>query len=210
MLGFVDVMMRVPPIMVIDEILKIGMGLPTRLYPDKVSATDAVTTTTTTPGTGHMDASTSSDTFSTIKSFFGMDKDETTAAGAAVVSAVTSSISNSSQEFLEKSIENASKSAHANGLLSNTFNTLIDELAHDGMLSDILSITTIKFVICLLGECNCVCLHCCSRWDIHRRLSQLLLFLLLLLRIDCTLNLGCHLQVSSVRPAFLCSGRDTW
>ncbi|EDV92687.1 GH18695 [Drosophila grimshawi] len=30
-LGFVDVMMRVPPIIVIDEILKIGMGLPTQL-----------------------------------------------------------------------------------------------------------------------------------------------------------------------------------
>lgn len=31
-LGMVDVMMRVPPILVIDEILKIGMGLPSRTY----------------------------------------------------------------------------------------------------------------------------------------------------------------------------------
>ncbi|KAM8707152.1 hypothetical protein ACLKA7_011277 [Drosophila subpalustris] len=172
-LGFVDVMMRVPPIMVIDEILKIGMGLPTRLYPDKVSPTDAVTTTTTTttttPGTGHMEASTNTDTFSTIKAFFGMGSEETTSsasAAAAAVSAVTSSMSNSSsQEILEKTIENASKSAHANGLLSNNFNTLIDELAHDGMLSDILSITTIKFVICLLGFFSAACIF--MLWTRH-------------------------------------------
>ncbi|XP_034484783.1 protein TRC8 homolog isoform X1 [Drosophila innubila] len=166
-LGFVDVMMRVPPIMVIDEILKIGMGLPTRLYPDKVTPTDAVTTSTTSPGTGYMDVNTSTDTFSTIKAFFGMGSDETTTAtaAAAAVSAVTSSISNSSQEILEKSIENASKSAHANGLLSNTFNTLIDELAHDGMLSDILSITTIKFVICLLGFFSAACIF--MLWTRH-------------------------------------------
>jgi len=148
-LGFVDVMMRVPPIIVIDEILKIGMGLPTRLYPDKVSATEAVAATTTTPAP---DTETNTDPFSTIKAFLGMGSDQTT-----VSSVITSSISNTSQEILEKSIENASKSAHANGLLSNNFNTLIDELAHDGMLSDILSITTIKFVICLLGEWNCCC-----------------------------------------------------
>ncbi|KAH8312696.1 hypothetical protein KR044_012227 [Drosophila immigrans] len=172
-LGFVDVMMRVPPIIVIDEILKIGMGLPTRLYPDKVPDVTTMTmTTTTTPTTAapsHMDASNitpaTTDTFGTIKAFFGLAGEEATAAAAAAVSAVASSISNSSQEILEQSIENASTTAHTDGMLSSNFNTLMDELAHDGVLADILSITTIKFVICLLGFCSAACIF--MLWTRH-------------------------------------------
>ncbi|XP_034113115.2 protein TRC8 homolog isoform X2 [Drosophila albomicans] len=170
-LGFVDVMMRVPPIIVIDEILKIGMGLPTRMYPDKVATT--TTTTTTTPAASQQDvsnisaaaATTTSDTFGSIKAFFGLASEEATTAAAAAVSAISTSISNSSQEILEQSIENATKAAHTHGMLSNNFNTLMDELAHDGVLADILSITTIKFIICLLGFCSAACIF--MLWTRH-------------------------------------------
>ncbi|KAH8404610.1 hypothetical protein KR215_004937 [Drosophila sulfurigaster] len=170
-LGFVDVMMRVPPIIVIDEILKIGMGLPTRMYPDKVATT--TTTTTTTPAASQQDvsnitaaaATATSDTFGTIKAFFGLASEEATTAAAAAVSAISTSISNSSQEILEQSIENATKAAHTHGMLSNNFNTLMDELAHDGVLADILSITTIKFIICLLGFCSAACIF--MLWTRH-------------------------------------------
>ncbi|KAH8359653.1 hypothetical protein KR093_008181 [Drosophila rubida] len=167
-LGFVDVMMRVPPIIVIDEILKIGMGLPTRLYPDKVPSM----TTTTTPATSHLDASNISaaptTTSDSVKAIFGLASGAAAAAtttSAAAVSAVTASISNSSQEILEQTIENASKAAHTDGMLSSNFNTLMDELAHDGVLADILSITTIKFVICLLGFCCAACIF--MLWTRH-------------------------------------------
>lgn len=146
-LGFVDVMMRVPPIMVIDEILKIGMGLPTRLYPDKVGGTDSLTTVEAVNNGGG-----STDTFRSLKSFFGIGSDEPSTSMPDSIST-----SNTSHEILEQTIEDASKTANTNGMLSNNFNTLMDELAHDDMLADILSITTVKFVICLLGKC--------SRWQ---------------------------------------------
>lgn len=151
-LGFVDVMMRVPPIMVIDEILKIGMGLPTRLYPDKVGGTESLTTVEAVSNSNS--ASSTTDKFHNLKAFFGIGSDESTtgSVSAAVTDSVSTSISNSSQQILEQTIEDASKSANINGMLSTNFNTLMDDLAHDDMLADLLSITTVKFVVCLLGK----------------------------------------------------------
>lgn len=146
-LGFVDVMMRVPPIMVIDEILKIGMGLPTRLYPDKLGGTESLTTVEAVNS-----GSSATDSFRSLKSFFGIGNDEPTTSMPDSIST-----SNTSHEILEQTIEDASKTANTNGMLSTNFNTLMDELAHDDMLADILSITTVKFVVCLLGKC--------SRWQ---------------------------------------------
>lgn len=144
-LGLVDVMMRVPPVMVIDEILKIGMGLPTRLYPDKSIPSDSATASseslpTESPSLSSVDSS--QDAFATIKAFFGLGEvaDQVTAAGGAA------------QAALEQSIENASRNAQSHGMLSSGFNNLMDELAHDETLSAMLSITTVKFVICLFGE----------------------------------------------------------
>lgn len=151
MLGFVDVMMRVPPIMVIDEILKIGMGLPTRLYPDKVTGTESLTTV---EAVNSNRARSTTVAFRSVKAFFGIGSDVSTtdSVAAAVTASVSASINNNSQEILEQTIEDASKSANVNGMLSTNFNTLMDELAHDDMLANILSITTVKFVICLLGK----------------------------------------------------------
>ncbi|ALC46180.1 Trc8 [Drosophila busckii] len=160
-LGLVDVMMRVPPIMVIDEILKISMGLPTRLYPDK-SADD----TATAGAADQAQTGSETDTFSSIKAFFGMaSAEETAAAAASAISNAANSAINSSQQMIERTIENASKTAHENGMLSSNFNTLMDELAQDTMLADILNTTTVKFVICVLGFLCALCIF--MLWTRH-------------------------------------------
>ncbi|KPU72918.1 uncharacterized protein Dana_GF22884, isoform B [Drosophila ananassae] len=157
-LGLVDVMMRVPPVMVIDEILKIGMGLPTRLYPDKSIPSDSATASseslpTESPSLSSVD--TSQDAFATIKAFFGLGEaaDQVTAAGGVA------------QAALEQSIENASRNAQSHGMLSSGFNNLMDELAHDETLSAMLSITTVKFVICLFGFLSAACIF--MLWTRH-------------------------------------------
>ncbi|XP_064536466.1 protein TRC8 homolog isoform X2 [Drosophila montana] len=150
-LGLVDVMMRVPPIMVIDEILKIGMGVPSQLSSGKGYAMDTATTSKAKP----QEASNSTDTLASIKAFFGMSSEDS----------AISSISNSSQDILEHTIENASKSAQAGGMLSSNFNSLMDELANDGMLGNILNITTVKFVVCLLGFLCAACIF--MLWTRH-------------------------------------------
>lgn len=142
-LGLVDVMMRVPPVMVIDEILKIGMGLPTRLYPEKSPSSSPSAESLPKSDASSMDPD--QDPFASIKAFFGLG-------GGDAIAAATTSAAVAAQEVLERSIENASRSAQSEGILSSGFNSLMDELAHDETLSDVLSITTVKFVICLFGE----------------------------------------------------------
>jgi len=137
-LGLVDVMMRVPPIMVIDEILKIGMGLPTRLYPDKDKASASIDPPTESPP-----ESSNQNPLASIKEFFGLGSGD----GLAQMSSAASA-----QSALEQTIENASRSAKSHGMLSSVFNTVMDELSQDQTLADVLSITTVKFVICLFGE----------------------------------------------------------
>ncbi|XP_017083227.1 protein TRC8 homolog isoform X2 [Drosophila eugracilis] len=147
-LGLVDVMMRVPPVMVIDEILKIGMGLPTRLYPDKGGPETVANDTPPTeppPGT-----SPNPDPFASIKEFFGQ---------------MSTSASGSVQSALEQSIDNASKTAKTHGMLSSGFNTLMDELSHDQTLAEVLSLTTVKFVICLFGFLSAACIF--MLWTRH-------------------------------------------
>ncbi|XP_030564269.1 protein TRC8 homolog isoform X2 [Drosophila novamexicana] len=150
-LGLVDVMMRVPPIMVIDEILKIGMGVPSQLSSGKGYTMETATASKSAP----QEASNSTDTLASIKAFFGMGSEDS----------ATSSIGNHSQDILEHTIENASKSAQAGGMLSSNFNSLMDELANDGMLGNILNITTVKFVVCLLGFLCAACIF--MLWTRH-------------------------------------------
>ncbi|XP_020811032.1 protein TRC8 homolog isoform X1 [Drosophila serrata] len=153
-LGLVDVMMRVPPVMVIDEILKIGMGLPTRLYPDKSSPSSS--SDESLPKTDAVSTDLDQDPFASIKAFFGLGD---------TVAAATTSAAAVAQEALERSIENASRSAQSEGILSSGFNSLMDELAHDETLSDVLSITTVKFVICLFGFLSAACIF--MLWTRH-------------------------------------------
>ncbi|KAH8258216.1 hypothetical protein KR038_007860 [Drosophila bunnanda] len=153
-LGLVDVMMRVPPVMVIDEILKIGMGLPTRLYPDKSSPSSS--SAEPLPKTDASAADLDQDPFASIKAFFGLGDG---------MAAATTSAAAAAQEVLERSIEKASRSAQSDGILSSGFNSLMEELAHDETLSDVLSITTVKFVICLFGFLSAACIF--MLWTRH-------------------------------------------
>ncbi|XP_068156074.1 protein TRC8 homolog isoform X2 [Drosophila tropicalis] len=148
-LGLVDVMMRVPPIMVIDEILKIGMGLPTRMYPEK----NEVSTSTTTGG-WPTETPSNSGTFSYLKTFFGLYIEEP--ANADVVA---------HSNDIEEAIDNASKSAETRGMISNGFNSIMDELANDDVISSIISITTVKFVLCVLGFASAACIF--MLWTRH-------------------------------------------
>ncbi|XP_017023790.1 protein TRC8 homolog isoform X2 [Drosophila kikkawai] len=157
-LGLVDVIMRVPPVMVIDEILKIGMGLPTRLYPDKSSSPSSSSSAESLPQTDASSTDASQDPFASVKAFFGLN-------GADGIAAATTSAAVAAQEALERSIENASRSAQSDGILSSGFNTLMNELAQDESLSDLISITTVKFVICLFGFLSAACIF--MLWTRH-------------------------------------------
>ncbi|XP_033244472.1 protein TRC8 homolog isoform X2 [Drosophila miranda] len=150
-LGLVDVMMRVPPVLVIDEILKIGMGLPTRFYPETnppqspVAEDVGFLADADTPGAA-------ADAFAALKAFFGLSD----AAQSPVIPTASP---------LEQSIDNASKSAMKDGMLSTGFNMLMTELSHDETLSDVLSITTVKFMICLFGFLSAACIF--MLWTRH-------------------------------------------
>ncbi|XP_017968506.1 protein TRC8 homolog isoform X1 [Drosophila navojoa] len=151
-LGLVDVMMRVPPIIVIDEILKIGMGVPIQLGASKTYTVESEAIKSS-----HSDSSHSADTFATIKAFFGIGSEDSFS--------TSSPISHRNQAILEHSIENASKSAQTSGMLSNNFNNIMDELANDSLLANMLSITTVKFVVCLLGFLCATCIF--MLWTRH-------------------------------------------
>ncbi|KAH8383871.1 hypothetical protein KR009_010956 [Drosophila setifemur] len=148
-LGLVDVMMRVPPVMVIDEILKIGMGLPTRFYPDKSLPSSSYTAESLPAESSYAD-----DSFATIKAFFGLGGDD-----------AASPATSPAPSALEQTIENASRSAQSNGMLSSGFNSLMEELAHDETLSEVLSLTAVKFIICLFGFLSAVCIF--MLWTRH-------------------------------------------
>ncbi|KAH8271271.1 hypothetical protein KR018_005487 [Drosophila ironensis] len=169
-LGLVDVIMRVPPVMVIDEMLKLGMGLPTRIYHENLlpsspdldaAAAEAVEASSASDSSaassspaaslGGSSSNPAADALSTIKAFFGLDGGQSAAAVA--------------QEALEHSIENASRSAQSQGMLSSGFNSMMDELAHDETLSQMLSVTTIKFAICLFGFLSAACIF--MLWTRH-------------------------------------------
>lgn len=126
-LGLVDVMMRVPPILVIDEILKIGMGLPTRLYPPTDKTNSGLTTDD--------DINSSSNSTNNVPGL-------TTKASA-----------------IGLLVKNASGGA-AGLAVEDGF-----EAAIESNLNEILSITAVKFVICLLGFICAACIF--MLWTRH-------------------------------------------
>lgn len=112
MLGFVDVILRVPPIFIIDEILKISMGLPFN-----ASETESIGNAT--------------------------GPDVLPASDVVLLNASSSlSFSNNSSSLNEF---NASQAMYAEAVVS----TILD----DSEFYKILSLTTLKFVSCILGEC---------------------------------------------------------
>ncbi|XP_043651555.1 protein TRC8 homolog isoform X1 [Drosophila teissieri] len=150
-LGLVDVMMRVPPVMVIDEMLKIDMGLHTWLYPNKDKLASEALAAPAEPPPG---AAGSQDPFASIKEFFGLG------AGDAIAH-----MTSSAQSALEQSIENASKTAKTHGVLSSGFNSLMSELSKDETLANVLSLITVKFIICVFAFLSAACIF--MLWTRH-------------------------------------------
>lgn len=136
-LGMVDVMMRVPPILVIDEILKIGMGLPSRSYKtaNSVDAGGGITLTTSESNLHDNLLNNSTDVSSTLSS---------------VAYDVANNVTNNTQ--MEQTIENVTAAVTAGSFLSSSFGAFLEDLAKDIYLSDLLSITSVKIIICILGK----------------------------------------------------------
>lgn len=132
MLGFVDVILRVPPIFIIDEILKISMGLP-------------FNTQTNDPT---LDANQMS------------IMDGATATHAAATDTILVNGSSSSSNFSSLSAAAAINSS-LEQLLNDTTDTLFGAaaaaaaapiIADDAEFYKILSLTSLKFFSCFLGE----------------------------------------------------------
>lgn len=100
MLGFVDVILRVPPIFIIDEILKIGMGIP----------------------------------------FAPHNTIDTTHSNESLVDDMTNATVNQGQHIVNDTIASA----------ADLFDT--PNLTDDIEFYQILSLTSLKFFSCLLGE----------------------------------------------------------
>lgn len=142
-LGMVDVMMRVPPIIVIDEILKIGMGLPSRTY-QIINSVDA-------GGGLPSDPVVIAEATALLNNTSTDDSDLSQSATSTVYD-LFSNVTNYSNATLEQAIDNATAAAAAGGILSNSFGAMLEDLAKDMYLADLLSITSVKFIICLLGK----------------------------------------------------------
>lgn len=146
-LGMVDVMMRVPPIIVIDEILKIGMGLPSRSYQ----------TTNSVDAGGGLSADTVviSDVTNPTTLLNNSSADNATNLSQTSTSAaydLFNNFTNVANATLEQAIDNATTAAAAGGILSSSFGAMLEDIAKDTYLSDLLSITSVKFIICILGK----------------------------------------------------------
>lgn len=111
MLGFVDVILRVPPIFIIDEILKISMGLPFN-----TNDTDVMGNTTM--------AQSSTDDIVLLNS--------------------SGSVSFNNDSSLGQQIFNASQAMFIDGSATG--------VVDDPEFYKFVSLTTLKFLSCLLGE----------------------------------------------------------
>ncbi|XP_073818074.1 TRC8 ring finger protein isoform X2 [Musca autumnalis] len=130
-LGMVDVMMRVPPILIIDEILKIDMGLPSS------SSTSSSSSNTAGVGGG---------------------------GGGGVMEAALDAIDNSTAGVMASVAAAAATAAtttttatSSGGFLSQTLGALVDDFASDTYISDLLALTSVRFLICLLGLICAIC-----------------------------------------------------
>lgn len=164
-LGLVDVMMRVPPILVIDEILKIGMGLPTRLYPpsDKTTITNNTNSNLTTNesgiGLGDGDGNNTSATLSSSLASNSNTSSNLTNSVPGLATAAT--------EAIGLLIKNASEALGVDGGSGGGSLPVDDsfEAAIESNLNDILSITAVKFIICLVGFLCAACIF--MLWTRH-------------------------------------------
>lgn len=129
-LGMVDVMMRVPPILVIDEILKIDMGLPSSSGSSSNSAGNSGA------GGGGGGGGVGNVASAIVNAIENTTAGVLGAAAAAATNSATTTTTTSS----------------GGGVLSQSFGALIEDFAKDTYISDLLALTSVKFLICLLGE----------------------------------------------------------
>lgn len=152
MLGFVDVILRVPPIFIIDEILKISMGLPFNtqtndptLDTNHMSIMDgaitsaATTTTTTTSAASDADNNILVNGSSSISSNLS-----NSFSAAAAINSTLEQIFNETTNSMFGGGEAASAAA------AGTAEAFVD----DTEFYKLLSLTTLKFFSCLLGKAN--------------------------------------------------------
>lgn len=121
MLGFVDVILRVPPIFIIDEILKISMGLP---------------------------FSTQNDSTLLDNSQLPLGETGTTSSVSAVADIINGTNPSSSFNNINSSIDqmlNATSDAFFGDAISSV-------TTDDTEFYKLISLTSLKFLSCLLGE----------------------------------------------------------
>ncbi|XP_055848263.1 protein TRC8 homolog isoform X2 [Episyrphus balteatus] len=160
-LGLVDVMMRVPPILVIDEILKIGMGLPTRLYPplEKTGALTDDVVIEGVPVDGNISSSTTASNLSTSTSNLTNNNNNVPGLATTASAAIGLLIKNAT-ETVGGVVDGGGGNAGGGFVVEEGF-----EAAIESNLNDILSITAVKFVICLVGFLCAACIF--MLWTRH-------------------------------------------
>lgn len=140
MLGFVDVILRVPPIFIIDEILKISMGLPFATQNDSTVL------------------ETSNSQLTTISGSAGVPTDSMLFNDNSSSSTISSNnfSSNSSSSSLEQFLNTSSAELFGDAM-SAAANSAAAAAADDTEFYKIVSLTSLKFLSCLLGKCSRVC-----------------------------------------------------
>lgn len=125
MLGFVDVILRVPPIFIIDEILKISMGLPFTSHNDStVLENGQIIETTTASASSSTDNNLFNGNNSTIS---------------------TSNFSNSLNSSLDQFLNTSSAELFGDAISAAT-------VTDDTEFYKLISLTSLKFLSCLLGK----------------------------------------------------------
>lgn len=138
MLGFVDVILRVPPIFIIDEILKISMGLPFATQNDSTVLE-------------------SNSQITTISGSAGVPTDSMLFNDNSSSSTISSSnFSSNSSSSLEQFLNTSSAELFGDAMSAAANSAAA---ADDTEFYKIVSLTSLKFLSCLLGKClECVCI----------------------------------------------------
>lgn len=132
MLGFVDVILRVPPVFIIDEILKISMGLPFN--------TQTNDPTLDTNQMSIMDGATTSDANNILVN--GSSSSNFSSFG------VAAAINSSLEQLFNDTTDTLFGATVAAGATEASI------IADETEFYKILSLTSLKFFSCLLGECR--------------------------------------------------------
>lgn len=128
MLGFVDVILRVPPIFIIDEILKISMGLPFTSQNDSTVLDNGQILETTTAEAASAGPSTENNLFNGNNSTIS-----------------SSNFSNSLNSSLDQFLNTSSAELFGDAISAAA-------VTDDTEFYKLISLTSLKFLSCLLGK----------------------------------------------------------